>query len=61
MIGKGPMRSGHHAGAMGETNGDLTAMEFLNENGSVPIADENPYAVGRYATATRSALSATSG
>ncbi|HEX6625908.1 MAG TPA: M36 family metallopeptidase [Pyrinomonadaceae bacterium] len=50
MIGKGANRSGHHAGAMGESNGDLNAMEILNEYGFVPVAGENPYAVGAYAT-----------
>jgi extracellular elastinolytic metalloproteinase len=50
MIGKGQLRTGHHAGAMGESTSDLTAMEYLNENGFVPTDDENPYAVGTYAT-----------
>ncbi|HEX6130533.1 MAG TPA: M36 family metallopeptidase, partial [Actinomycetota bacterium] len=50
MIGKGGNRSGHHAGAMGESHGDLMAMEYLNEYGFVPVADENRYAVGAYAT-----------
>jgi hypothetical protein len=50
MIGKGGNRSGHHAGAMGESNGDLNAMEILNEYGFVPVEGENPYAVGTYAT-----------
>ena len=53
MIGKGGTRSGHHAGAMGESNGDLNAMEILNEYGFVPVADENPYAVGVYATGNK--------
>jgi hypothetical protein len=50
MIGKGNRRSGHHAGAMGESAGDLMAVEYLNENGFVPTSDENPFAVGAYAT-----------
>jgi hypothetical protein len=53
MIGKGGNRSGHHAGAMGESHGDLMAMEYLNENGFVPTGSENPYAVGTYATGNR--------
>ena len=53
MIGKGSRRSGHHAGAMGESNGDLMAMEYLNANGFVPVADENPYAVGAYAAGNK--------
>ncbi len=50
MIGKGANRSGHHAGAMGESHADLTAMEYLNEFGYVPTGSENRYAVGAYAT-----------
>jgi hypothetical protein len=50
MIGKGASRTGHHAGAMGESTSDLTAMEYLNEFGYVPTGSENPYAVGTYAT-----------
>lgn len=50
MIGKGGTRTGHHAGAMGEANGDLLGMEVLNEYGFVPVAGENRYAVGAYAT-----------
>ena len=53
MIGKGGTRSGHHAGAMGESNGDLNGMEILNEYGFVPVTDENPYAVGVYATGNK--------
>jgi extracellular elastinolytic metalloproteinase len=53
MIGKGGTRSGHHAGAMGESNGDLNGMEILNEYGYVPVSDENPYAVGVYATGNK--------
>ena len=46
MIGKGGLRSGHHAGAMGESHGDLMGMEYLNGNDLVPTGDENRYAVG---------------
>ena len=46
MIGKGNVRVGHHAGAMGESFGDLNGMEYQNENGFVPVGDENRYAVG---------------
>ena len=53
MIGKGGLRSGHHAGAMGESHGDLMAMEYLNGNDLVPTGDENPYAVGTYATGNK--------
>jgi extracellular elastinolytic metalloproteinase len=53
MIGKGGNRSGHHAGAMGESNADLNGMEVLNEYGFVPVAGENPYSVGSYATGNK--------
>src|ERR687896_60129 len=53
MIGKGGRRSQHHAGAMGESFGDLMAMEQLNENGFVPVGDENPFAVGAYVTGNK--------
>jgi extracellular elastinolytic metalloproteinase len=53
MIGKGANRSGHHAGAMGESHADLTAMEYLNENGFLPSSDENRYAVGAYTTGNK--------
>jgi extracellular elastinolytic metalloproteinase len=53
MIGKGGLRSGHHAGAMGESHGDLMAMEYLNGNDLVPTGDENRYAVGTYATGNK--------
>ena len=53
MIGKGAFRTEHHAGAMGEAHADLTAMEYLNETGFVPTDDENPYAVGTYATGNK--------
>ena len=53
MIGKGGTRAGHHAGAMGESNGDLNAVEILNEYGFVPAAGENPFAVGAYATGNK--------
>jgi extracellular elastinolytic metalloproteinase len=53
MIGKGNIRSGHHAGAMGESNGDLNAMEYLQENGYRARSGENPYAIGAYATSNK--------
>jgi extracellular elastinolytic metalloproteinase len=53
MIGKGASRSGHHAGAMGESFGDFDAMEYLNANGFVPTGDENPFAIGTYATGNK--------
>jgi extracellular elastinolytic metalloproteinase len=53
MIGKGVRRQGHHAGAMGESFGDLVGMEYLNEYGFVPVTDENPYSVGAYATSNK--------
>ena len=34
MIGKGDRRTGHHAGAMGESVGDLMSIEQLNEHGN---------------------------
>jgi uncharacterized repeat protein (TIGR01451 family) len=53
MIGKGGTRSGHHAGAMGESYSDLNAMEILNEYGFVPVSGEDPYAVGAFATGNK--------
>ena len=50
MIGKGNRRQGHHAGAMGESFGDLNGMEHLNEYGFVPVYGESPYAVAPYVT-----------
>jgi extracellular elastinolytic metalloproteinase len=44
---------GFQGGAMGESWSDLNAMEYLNEYSFVPIADENPYAVGPYATGNK--------
>jgi hypothetical protein len=35
---------------MGESWSDLDAVEYLNENGYVPIADEDPFSVGAYVT-----------
>jgi extracellular elastinolytic metalloproteinase len=54
MIGKGNQRQGFHAGAMGESHGDLFGMEYVNENGFVPVAGENQYAIGAYATGNQS-------
>ena len=42
MIGKGGRRTGHHAGAMGESIGDLIAIEQLNEYGLVPDRRREP-------------------
>jgi hypothetical protein len=53
MIGKGNTRAGHHAGAMGESFGDLNGMEYVNENGFAPVDGENPYAVGVYDTGNK--------
>jgi len=47
--------SGSHGGAMGESWSDLDAMEILNEYGFVPLADENPFAVGAYVTGDKQA------
>jgi extracellular elastinolytic metalloproteinase len=41
---------GHQGGAMGESWSDLVAVEYLNTNGFVPLAGENPFAVGPYVT-----------
>ena len=53
MVGKGNTRSGHHAGAMGESSGDMFGMEYLFSNGFVPTDDENPYANGTYDTGNK--------
>jgi hypothetical protein len=53
MIGKGNVRSGHHAGAMGESHADLMGMEVVNEYGFTPVNDENRYAVGAYDTGNK--------
>jgi hypothetical protein len=53
MIGKGNVRSGHHAGAMGESHADLFGIEYLYSNGFVPTDDENPYANGTYDTGNK--------
>jgi extracellular elastinolytic metalloproteinase len=50
MIGKGDRRSGHHAGAMGESTADLLSIEQLNENGNIPADGANRWATGTYAT-----------
>ncbi|HSC91651.1 MAG TPA: M36 family metallopeptidase [Gaiellaceae bacterium] len=47
--------SGNQAGAMGESWSDLAAAEFLNSQALVPLADENPFAVGPYVTGDRQA------
>jgi hypothetical protein len=53
LIGKGAGRNEHHAGAMGESYGDLFGMEYVNEHGFVPVNDENRYSVGAYATGNK--------
>jgi hypothetical protein len=50
MIGKGFRRMGHHAGAMGESEADFTAVEYLNEYAFVPFSGEDPFSVGAYVT-----------
>jgi extracellular elastinolytic metalloproteinase len=50
MIGKGFRRQGNHAGAMGESNADLHAMEYLNEYRFVPVSGANEHSVGPYVT-----------
>ncbi len=47
--------SGSQAGAMGESWSDLDAVEYLNENGYVPVDGENPFAVGPYVTGDKQA------
>jgi extracellular elastinolytic metalloproteinase len=42
--------SGLSSRAMGESWSDLTAVEYLMEYGFVPMAGENPFAVGPYVT-----------
>ncbi len=53
MIGKGVARAGHHAGAMGESHGDMFGMEYLFSNGFAGNAGENPYSNGAYDTGNR--------
>jgi extracellular elastinolytic metalloproteinase len=53
MIGKGNVRSGHHAGAMGESHADMFGIEYVFSNGFVPTSDENPYANGIYDTGNK--------
>jgi extracellular elastinolytic metalloproteinase len=53
MIGKGGTRGGHHGGAMGESFGDFSGAEYLNEYGYVPVSGENPFAVGAYVTGNK--------
>ena len=50
MIGKGNRRAGFHAGAMGESAGDLMAMEYVSEWDFARTAGEDPTLVGRYVT-----------
>ncbi len=53
MLGKGNVRSGHHAGAMGESSGDQFGVEYQFENGFVPTSDESPAAGGTYDTGNK--------
>jgi extracellular elastinolytic metalloproteinase len=53
MIGKGNVRSGFHAGAMGEAFGDLVSTEYLRENTYTPTDGEDPFATGTYATGNK--------
>jgi hypothetical protein len=39
--------------SMGESWSDLVAMEYLHEYGYLPLADENPWALGPYATGNK--------
>ena len=41
---------GHQSGAMGESWSDLAAVEYLQGYGFTPVAGEDPYAVGPFAT-----------
>jgi hypothetical protein len=50
MIGKGIRRQGEHAGALGESEADFTAMEYLHEYRLVPVGGESPTGVGAYVT-----------
>ena len=50
LIGKGAGRSGFHAGAMGESWGDLVGMEYQNEYGFVRGNEFARVATGAYAT-----------
>ncbi|MBV9787024.1 MAG: M36 family metallopeptidase, partial [Chloroflexi bacterium] len=45
--------TGAQSQSMGESWSDLTAIEFLNGYSLVPIADENPFAVGPYVTGSK--------
>ena len=47
--------SGSQAELMGESWSDLNAVEQLHEYGLAPLADENPFAVGPYATGDKQA------
>ncbi len=53
MIGKGSVRGGFHAGAMGEAFGDLVSTEYLRENTFTPTDGEDPFATGTYATGNK--------
>ena len=61
MIGKGATRAGHHAGAMGESSGDLFGMEYLSGNMIRPSGTRTPTRPVRSTPATRSGRSGTTG
>ena len=42
--------SGFQGGSMGESWSDLDALEYLSENGYIPVDGENPTSVGAYVT-----------
>ena len=45
--------SGEQAGSMGESWGDLNALEYMHEFGYTPQNGENPWSVGAYATGNK--------
>src|SRR4051794_35716423 len=53
MIGKGWVRTGDHAGAMGEANGDINGIEVVNEFNYLPGPGIDRYAEGTYATGNK--------
>jgi hypothetical protein len=53
MIGKGWSRTGDHAGAMGEANGDINGLEIVNEFNYLPGPGVNRWAAGSYATGNK--------
>jgi extracellular elastinolytic metalloproteinase len=47
--------SGFQGGSMGESWSDLDALEYLSENGYIPVDGENPTSVGAYVTGDKHA------